>query len=323
MLNRRFLRMKAMQSLYAFFQTENDNINSGERELLRNIDKIYDLYLYQLSLLTELAFYAERTTEDAKLKHLPSEEEINPNKKFAENRFLKQISDNNCFKKESRNRLVNWSEYPELIKKIYNSIKITEDFTAFMNNEKDSYAKDKEIILKLYRNHIGDFPDLLSLYEEKSIYWAEDIEIVHMLILNTFKIFSEKTGTDDKLSPLFDDAPMGEDLLSEDRKFMIDLYRKTIIHSREYEELVSKKTKNWEIERIAMIDILLMKMALCEMTEFPTIPVKVTLNEYIELSKIYSSAKSKVFINGILDKMVSNLKKQGLIKKIGRGLIEE
>ena len=312
-----------MQSLYAFFQTENDNINNGEKELLKNTNKIYDLYLYQLSLLVEITSLAERTTEDAKLKYLPSKEEEDPNTKFIDNRFIKQIAENKSFLKECQNRYISWSNEPELVKKIYNTIKTSDEYKAYMDSEKKTYANDKEIILRLYKNYIGDFPDLLHFYEEKSIYWIEDIEIAHLMILKTFKLFKENADEYTALSPLFDDAPVGEDLFSEDRKFMIDLYRKTIINNKKFETLVSDKAKNWEVERIAMIDILLMKMALCEIIEFPTIPVKVTLNEYIELSKIYSSAKSKLFINGILDKMLTELKHQGLIKKIGRGLIEE
>jgi len=322
MLNRRFLRIKTMQSLYAFFQSENDNITNGERELLKNINKIYDLYLYQLSLLVEIVSLAERTTDDAKLKRLPTKEDINPNNKFINNRFIKHIATNVFFLKETHNRLISWSNEPELVKKIYNTIKVTDEYKAYMDSAKHTYAGDKEIIQRLYKNYIGDFPDLLHFYEEKSIFWYDDIEIAHLMVLKTFKIFNEKSDDTSLLAPLFDDAPVGEDILSEDRKFMIDLFRKTIVNNKKFEQLVSEKAKNWEVERIAMIDILLMKMALCEITEFPTIPIKVTMNEYIELSKIYSSAKSKVFINGILDKMAAELNKQGLIKKIGRGLIE-
>ncbi|OIP03311.1 MAG: transcription antitermination factor NusB [Bacteroidetes bacterium CG2_30_32_10] len=322
MLNRRFLRIKAMQSLYAFFQAKNDNITNGERELLKNINKIYDLYLYQLSMLVEIVSLAERTTDDAKLKYLPTEEEINPNIRFINNRFIKHINTNISFQKEVHNRMISWSNEPELIKKIYNTIKVSDEYTAYMKSEKHTYASDRDIIQKLYKKYIGDFPDLLQFYEEKSIFWYEDIEIAHLMVLKTFKLFNDKSDETTALAPLFDDAPVGEDHFSEDRKFMIDLFRKTIINNKKFEQLVSEKAKNWEVERIAMIDILLMKMAICEITEFPTIPIKVTFNEYIELSKIYSSAKSKNFINGILDKMVTELKGQGLIKKIGRGLVE-
>ncbi len=312
-----------MQSLYAFFQTENDNINNGEKELLKNINKIYDLYLYQLLLFLELVFIAERTIEDAKLKHFPSEEEKNPNTKFIDNRFLKQLAKNESFLKEINNRKISWSNEQDLVKKIYNTIKNSEEYKNYMESGTNSYTQDKDFILKLYKNIIGDFPDLMHFYEEKSIFWVDDIEAAHLMIFKTLKIFNANADEFTPLSPLFDDAPVGEDLSSEDRKFMIDLFRKTIINNKKFENLISEKAKNWEIERIAMIDILLMKMALCEITEFPTIPIKVTLNEYIELSKIYSSSKSKTFINGILDKMVAELKQQKLIKKIGRGLIEE
>jgi len=312
-----------MQLLYAFFQTENDNIKNGEKELLKTISKIYDLYLYQLSLLVELASIAERTIEDAKFKHLPRKEDTNPNTKFIDNRFLKQIAVNNSFITETNNRSISWSNEQELVKKIYSIIKTSDEYKTYMDSNKNTYTSDKEIILKLYKNYIGDFPDLLNFYEGRSIFWVDDIEAAHLLVLKTFKLFNQNSDENTALSTLFDDAPVGKDTLSEDRQFVIDLFRKTIINNRNFETLISEKAKNWDIERIAMIDILLMKMALCEITEFQTIPIKVTLNEYIELSKIYSSSKSKIFINGILDKMVAEMKQQGLIKKIGRGLIEE
>jgi len=311
-----------MQSLYAFFQTENDNISSAERDLLRNINKIYDLYLSQLLMLVELTYTADRVADIAKSKHFPSEKDNTTEKKFSENNFLKKLSENEFFIREVKKRSVSWSEKPELIKKLYQLIRTTEEYKKYIQSEKSTASADKDLILKLYKNYLGEHPDLMAYYEEKSIYWVDDIEIVHMMILKTFKILDKFSDNKTPLAPLFDDAAAGDDVSSEDRKFLIDLFRKTIINNKKFENMISEKTKNWEIDRIAMIDILLMKMALCEITEFHTIPVKVTLNEYIEISKLYSSAKSKIFINGILDKMVIELKSQGLVKKIGRGLID-
>lgn len=304
-----------MQSLYAFFQSESRDLPRSERELFTGIDKIYDLYIYQLAFLLELKHIANTLIEEAKLKRLPTQDDLNPNLKFVENKFLTQLEENIHLKREMHNRKISWNNEYELVKKVFNNIKGSEEYKQYLNVGDDSYKTHRKFIAEIFKEHIADFELLNHFYEEKSIHWGDDIYLVNPMVVKTIESFKEDSAPDTTLIPLYKDR-------EEDEKFAKDLLRLTAINDEETKKLIGEKTKNWEVERIAMMDVLLMQMAITEVLHFSGVPVKVTLNEFIEISKTYSTPKSKVFINGVLDKLVMDFKAQDKIKKTGRGLME-
>lgn len=304
-----------MQALYAFFQSDNKDINKAEREMLSSIDKIYDLYIYLLTLLIEIRDLAGNITEEAKVKRLPTPEDINPNTKFIDNKFINQLSTNRRLLKEAAARKISWQNERELVKKIFLDIRAGEIYKDYMSSKDSSYEKDAEFIADIFKSHVAEFELLEHFFEERSIYWVDDLRLVSIMTGKTILSFKKEKNENNELLNLYKDE-------EDDRKFVIDLFRKTILHDKEVEASIAAKTENWEVERIAMMDVLLMKMALTEILYFSNIPVKVTLNEYIEISKLYSTPKSKGFINGILDNLVIDLKKDQKINKVGRGLLE-
>jgi N utilization substance protein B len=316
MLNRRHLRVKALHFLYAAFQSGKFEFAKGEKELLGGIEKVYDLYLYFLSLVQEVTEQALQEIEMSKVKHLPTQSDLNPNMRFVENQIGKLLSTNLELAKKCNNKKIAWNEEPEMIKKFFFLIKNDERYKAYMAEDAPTgFEEDKKIWLYIVRELMFDFEPFQFYFEEKSIIWIDDFQVVYNATIKTIEDFKETDNENKFLPSLYKDE-------EDDRKFVLELYRKTLLNDKENEEVISKMTDNWDVERIAMMDVLLMKMAITEATTFSNIPVKVTLNEYIELSKNYSSPKSKVFINGILDKIFELYKTEGKIKKAGRGLIE-
>lgn len=318
MLNRRQLRIKTLQTLYAFYQSGNNSLASGERELSHSIEKVFDLYFLVLSLVVEAKYKAKRKIEENKNKYLPTQDDLNPNTRFIDNTFIKQIENNKEFVKNCESRKISWSDNQDYVKKIFKLFEESEVYKNYMRSE-GGYNKDKEVVAALISDFVLPSEEMESLLEEKSIYWVSDLDLVVSYILKTIKGFKPTTTED---SRLLKGVSFNNGLSMEDREYTIDLYRKSINHNSEFEELIKLKTQNWELDRIALLDIILMKMALCEVLYFPSIPVKVTLNEYIEISKYFSTPKSKVFINGILDKIIRSLKENNKIKKTGRGLVD-
>ncbi len=315
MLNRRYLRIKVMQALYAFFQSDNKDMAAGEKELFKNLVHIYDLYIYLLQFITEIRHQAEILLEDRKNKQLPTPEDLEPNTRFINNKLIRQLWQNKQLNKEALNRKISWQEEGELIRKVLASIRTEEEFIKYLSSPEHSYKEDQDLVIILYKKYISDFEMLIHFFEERSIYWTDDIRLVNPMVIKTLESFSEASGPDFALLPLYKDE-------EEDKVFVSELFRKTILNDSDNEKLIGDRTKNWDVERIALMDVLLMKMAVTELMSFQNIPVKVTLNEYIEISKIYSTPKSKLFINGVLDKLVNDLKEQGKFQKSGRGLIE-
>ena len=315
MLSRRQLRSKCLQALYAYFQSNNTNIALGEKELLHSIEKVYDLYLYQLSLLIEVVNYADSKLQEAKQKRLPSPEDLSPNTKFVDNRLIGKLKINHQLQKELAKHRINWSNDIEFVRNLYQEIRNSQEYNDFMASSESSFDEDKQFIISVYKNHIAGSISLDQYFEEKSIYWSDDIELIDSMVIKTFKSFIEHSDEYHPILNLYNDE-------EEDKEYVLQLFRKTIINSAEYEQIIASKTKNWEVERIALMDILIMKMAICELLNFPSIPVKVTLNEYIDISKRFSTPKSKLFVNGILDKLIADFKEQDKIKKTGRGLLE-
>lgn len=309
-----------MQALYAHFQTEGSEVSQQEKRLVSSIESIYDLYIYLLSSLIEVRDFASNRMEDARLKFLPTEAELNPNTRFVENRFLEQLSENRRLRKNMQRMSVSWADHQEIIRKIFLTFRDSEVYTAYMEKPKVNYRDEKEIVLHLFGDFMLESEAYTSLFEEHNIHWADDIDTASSLLVKTIKKWDADMDEFHDLPPLMiNPDEEGEDLI---RDFVLKLFRKTIVHKTEFDKLIADRAQNWDIERIALLDVILLKMALTELTEFPTIPVKVTLNEYIEISKEYSTPRSRQFVNGMLDKLVVDLREAGQINKMGRGLID-
>ena len=290
MLNRRHLRIKVLQALYAYYQSDEGSFHKSEKDLLEAVEKIYDLYIYLLLSFGELKSIAERRIEDNKKKIRPSEEEMNPNLKFVNNQIIQILEDNKDLRVASEERKVNWvgDDVQEMFRKMLLHIRESETFFEFMNNGEAGFEEDRQFALYLFKVEIANYPLLYDFFEEKSIQWLDDIDLACSMVLKTIKNFSEEG--DNSILALYKDK---DDELS----FIKNLLRKTISMDKENEAIIDELTNNWEFDRIAKMDVILMKMAITEFQIFNNIPTKVTLNEYIEISKFYSTPKSNTFIN--------------------------
>jgi len=315
MVSRRLLRIKILQILYAYFKKQENSIEKSEKELFISINKTYELYNYLLLLIIDLVHFADNKISFGKEKMVPSYNDLHPNTKFIDNKFIKQLSENKQFNKYINNTKISWANYPELIKKMYLELIGSNFYNNYLNSTDSSYLEDKDFIIKIYKNVIANSEDLYQTLEEQCIYWNDDIEFVISMIIKTIKNFNEEFNENYQLFDLYKNE--------EDIEFTKTLFRKTIIHHDENRQLIEKYAKNWDIERIAFVDILIMELALVEITEISSVPIKVSFNEYIEIAKYYSTDKSSNFINGILDKIIKLLKQDNKVKKIGRGLIGE
>lgn len=314
MVNRRHLRIKVLQAVYSFFQAPDTPIKTAEENLLTSIEKIYDLYLYQLALGIELLHESYREREEARNKYFPTPEDLMPETNFTRNRILNALNASETLQTLLQKKKINWLKNLDIPQKIFRKVRLSDSYKAYFKKENPTLNDDKEFIVWVYENFIFNDEVLESYYEELNIHWADDIYVVNAAVVKTLKSIEENKPL--KLIPLFKDK-------EEDTEFCLTLFRKTILHEAEYEEMIRNKAQNWEVDRIAMMDIILMKMAIAEILEMPSIPVKVTLNEYIDLSKLFSTPKSNAFVNGILDKLVADFRAQNRIVKTGRGLIDQ
>jgi N utilization substance protein B len=315
MLNRRHLRIKVLQALYAYFQSDEDNFRRTENEMLNAIERIYDLYLYLMLTFEELASIEERRLDELKSKIRPTEADINPNRKFVENSVFKMLIENKSLRRAAEENKVNWigDEDQEMFRKVMGHIRESENYFAYMNNQQIGFEADLEFTMALFKSEIANSELIYHFFEEKSIQWMDDIDLACSMVLKTLKAFQA-----DELNEIL---PLHKDEKDE-KEFVQILLRKTIDRDQENLKLIDDLTKNWDLDRIAKMDIIIMKMAITELQEFNSIPKKVTLNEYIEISKFYSTPKSNAFINGILDKAIDRLEKENKIQKIGRGLMD-
>jgi N utilization substance protein B len=319
MLGRRHYRIKVLQALYAYFQGGEARIEIAEKNLLNSLDKVYELYFLQISFLLEVIHFYRFRTEESKTKFYPTPEEVNPSYKLSENRLIMQLQQNVQLQDQMVKFRISWTEEQEMVRKVYQKLKAGKDLAEYLNSGVSSYREDQDFLEKLFRKYIAKSPDLQFYFEERNIFWDDDFEVTAVFVIKTIKLMTESFTENESLTGLL---TKGQDVdEDEDRKFIRELFRKTIMNSEESDKLIDARTRNWELERIALTDILLIKMALTELTHFSQIPVKVTMNEYIEISKQFSSQKSKLFINGILDKLVSDLTEENKIKKTGRGLM--
>lgn len=316
MLNRRHLRIKVLQSLYAYFQADEESLKKTENEMFTAVDRIYDLYLYLLLSFGELKEIAEHRIDENKKKIRPTEEDMNPNCKFVDNAVIQQLVDSYELRNASEDRSVNWvgDESREMFRKIFLSMREGEAYFAHMNNGETGFEEDVQFAIDIFKADIANSPLVYHFFEEKSIHWMDDIDLACQMVVKTLKTAQPEERIE--IMPLYKDK-------EDEQEFIRLLLRKTISMDSENLKLIDELTQNWELDRIAKMDILLLKMAITELQIFKNIPKKVTMNEYIEISKFYSTPKSHGFINGILDKAVDRLEKDGKIGKIGRGLMND
>lgn len=314
MINRRLLRVKVVQVLYSYYQSDDKTLNDAEKELLFSIKKTHELYYYFLLLSVEITKYAERKIEQNRSKKLPTHEDLNPNTRFIDNRFVKQLLENKTFNSFLNETGLSWVNHPELIKNLHNSLIENDFYMEYMESEEDSMEEDKKFWIKAFKKTITESEELGNALEELSIYWNDDAELILSMVQKTIKKFETKNGANQELMPLFKDK--------EDLDYVKLLLRSAILNAQEFQDLISKSVKNWDVERLALMDILIMQVGITEAVEFSNVPVKVTINEFIEISKMYSTLKSSVFINGVLDNIIKELIDSGRIKKTGRGLME-
>ncbi len=313
MINRRFIRVKVLQLLYAYLKSGEDNFSKAERELQFSIDRTYDLYFHLLQLALELKLLAEKKIEIGKNKKLPTHSDLNPNLKFVNNKVLCQLTENEMLKTNINNTKLNWNSYPSFIQNLYKELSETDFFIKYMEKEDRNYSDEKRFIIDIYKNVIIESEELEIILEEHSIFWISDYDFVIKSIINTVNFFQAEENENKRLLPQYNKE--------EDEQYLKDIFRKTLLNYDDTSVIITKYTKNWDFERIATIDALILNMAICEFLHFPSIPTKVTLNEYVELSKNFSAKKNSVFINGVLDRVLKDLLKEDKIIKLGRGLI--
>ena len=319
MLNRRFLRIKVLQALYAYIESGETNVASGIKHLLESIDKLHELFIWQLSFLVETKRFAENKITENKHKYIPKYEDLHPNTRYVDNRLLNLIENNKDFRKQESALKINWADHQDVVKNYYDKMRETPEYKKYMADKTDNFTSDKKFIITMITNYFADLDVLQDFYEDKSIYFCDDYHLVSSMLIN---FFTEMKKFDvDTMLPSIYKADTAE--ANADEKFIQDLFRETIKHDEEFGKLIGDNTNNWEKERICLMDMIILKMALTEFVCFSAIPVKVTMNEYIEISKYFSTPKSRIFVNGILDKLAKKMTESGAINKKGLGLLEK
>ena len=307
MINRVLIRLKLIQIVYAYYQNGNKNLDAGEKELFFSLSKAYDLYNYLLMLMVAVTRFAQKRIDFAKNKLAPTPEELNPNTKFADNQFIAQLEVNKQLAEYATNQKRSWNDEEDFVKSLYDQIVASDIYKEYMASEVSSYDDDRELWRKLYKTFVFNNQSLDSLLEDQSLYWNDDKEVVDTFVLKTIKRFDPKNGANQELLPEFKDE--------EDQEFARRLFRRTILNADYYRHLISENIRNWDLDRVAFMDVIIMQCALAEILSFPNIPISVTLNEYVDIAKVYSTHKSGSFVNGTLDGIVKVLKKEGKLTK--------
>ena len=306
------LRIKVIKALYAHLKSDADSLMASEKTLVASIDKTYDLYFLMLSLIAELAHYAEQRQELARKKQLPTYEDLNPNRKFIENAVVRLIAQSDAVNDHLAARKLSWAKYPELIKTLYSQLEQSDYYKSYMARAERSWKEDLALVTDFYTRELEECEMLEDVLDEISILWNDDLGFALIMVTRTLSNM-RPSHTDVKVLPKFKSE--------EDLDFAMELFEKAAIGYDSNLQQIERFTRNWDVERIAFMDNLIMATAVAELTTFPSIPVKVTLDEYIEIAKFYSTAGSSTFINGVLDKAVASLTEEGKINKSGRGLI--
>jgi len=315
MISRRLLRIKALMALYAINRRDDNDLEKAEAELMFSINKTYELYHYLILLVLEIADIALEKIDQALQKYMPSLDDLNPKRRFVGNQLIAQLRKNTSLIKYISSSKLSWINNSHIPRILYNKMITWDAYEEYISSEINNYQTDKKFIIRIITELFAGSEDLQSSLEEQSIFWNDDMEYITAMLEKTFKKFRTDSGEDVPLMPLFKN--------DEDREFVKILFRKAVLNSEKYSAIIDKNTTNWEVERIALMDILVMQLAIAEILEFPEIPVKVTLNEYIEIAKYYCTSKSSTFVNGILDKIVKEIREEGLFNKHGRGLVGE
>ncbi|MDO5523426.1 MAG: transcription antitermination factor NusB [Bacteroidia bacterium] len=307
MINRNLIRTRIVQIVYSWYQNTNKDLRTAEKELLFGLQKSYDLYYYLLLLMLELTKTYDARIEAKRNKYLPTDEDLNPNVKLIDNKFIQQLSQNNQFNKYLSERPMSWADNDVFVKNLLDQILASDTYTDYSNKTKTTYDDDREFWRKIFKQYIYNNEKLDEILEDESIFWNDDIEIVQTFVMKSIKQFSEESGQNQPLLPMFKD--------DEDRQFALKLLHDTLLNEQKYRQLIERHTEKWDFDRIAFMDMIIMQVALAEIHTFETIPTNVSLNEYIDLAKLYSTPKSGTFVNGILDAIVVGLRKENIIFK--------
>ena len=307
MINRVLIRLKIVQIIYAYYKNSGKTLKATEDEVFFSLSKAYDLYNYMLLLIVGITHYAADRISFLSMKIRPTESDRNPNLKFVNNRFALQLENNEQLKKFAEKSKLNWVENSDLLRRMLDKIEESDIYKEYMVAETSSYEEDKELWRKLYKAFVFDNEELDSLLEEQSLYWNDDKSIVDSFVLKTIKRFEEKNGAAQQLLPEYKDVA--------DMEFARKLFRNAIGNAEQYREMMSSSSKNWDMSRLAFMDVVIMQVALAEIMTFDDVPLSVTLNEYVEIAKHYSTVKSGSFVNGMLDTITKKLRQENKINK--------
>ena len=307
MINRTLIRLKIVQLVYSYYQNGGKNIDTAEKELLFSLSKAYDLYNYLLMLIVAVTRFAEEQVERQERNIKISHSDQTVNRRFVENKFAQQLELNKQLIEFKETQKKTWENDKDYVKSLYNKIVTSDIYKEYMSAEENDYAADRDIWRKIYKNIIMKDEDIDGVLEEQSLYWNDDKDVVDTFVLKTIKRFEEKNGADQELMPEYKDE--------EDREFAIRLFRRSILNDEEYRTLINQNVKNWEFNRLAFMDVIIMQIALAEILSFPAIPVSVTINEFVEIAKYYSTAKSGGYINGIIDSIAKKLRSENKLLK--------
>ncbi|MBR3860221.1 MAG: transcription antitermination factor NusB [Bacteroidaceae bacterium] len=307
MINRVLIRLKVVQIVYAYYQNGGKSVEAAEKELFYSLSKAYELYNYLLLLMIEVTRFADRRIDNRRHKLRPTYEDLNPNTRFVDNAFMAQLMQNAQLEEFAANQKRSWDDESDFVKRLFERMEQSEVYKEYMAKETLTYEDDRELWRKLYRTFIAQNDEIDELLEEQSLYWNDDKAIVDTFVLKTIKRFEPENGAGQELMPEYRD--------DEDKEFARKLLRNAITGAETYRKLMESNARNWDMERFAFMDILIMQVALAELFSFPSIPTTVTLNEYVEVAKMYSTPKSGSFVNGMLDTIVNQLKRENKLNK--------
>jgi len=314
MLNRRHIRIKVLQILFAYYSDEAPDARVYEKMLFESVNRFRDLYIGLISLMGEMQSLAIEKIEAGMNKRLPTHEDLHPNTKFVTNSLLRIIANSRKMSAASKEIHLQWRENPDLLKQMFKMLTESDDYKEYMESKERGFEHDREYLLRMFRRHLINFELMHDYLEDVGIFWNDDLDLASSMVLRTLK--SVKESDDDiTLLPLWKED-------DDEEEFCRQLFRQTLARGADNEKLIADNTPNWETDRIAVMDMVLLKMAFAEAMTFESVPVKVTMNEYIELSKFYSTPKSANFVNGLLEQVIPKLQTEGKIKKIGRGLVD-
>lgn len=306
MINRKLIRVKIVQLTYAYYQNGHHNMDTAEKELLFSLSKAYDLYNYLLGLIVAIT-QEERRRVDIATRRAEREGTETPSQRFAFNKFATQLEENKQLNLFMEDKKMSWENDVEAVRKLCDQIERSPLYQEYMMSDAEDYETDRELWRRIYRTLIQGNEDLDAILEEKSLYWNDDKEIVDTFVLKTIKRFDPANKADQELLPEYDDT--------EDREYALKLFRSTILNADTYQRYMSETSRNWILSRLAYMDVVLMQIAIAEMLTFPNIPISVTINEYVDLAKLYSTPKSGGYINGMLDAIARHLVDTGRLLK--------